>query len=102
MRLQTIEIKKMKNFLTIVLLTSLFISCKKGNNEKYLPDSVGAINTLAIVIDNDLWLGKVGDKIRDHFAAPVDGLPWDEPLFSIHHIPPSIFEHGRLVKRCAS
>ena len=56
------------------------------------PDSVGAINTLAVVIDNDLWLGKVGDEIRDYFAAPVDGLPWDEPLFSIHHIPPSIFD----------
>ena len=81
----------MKNIITIVFLTVVFFSCKK-NDEKFLPDSVGAINSLAVVIDNEMWKGKVGDEIRNHFAAPVDGLPWDEPLFSIHQIPPVIFD----------
>ncbi|MCX2679100.1 DUF4837 family protein [Galbibacter sp. EGI 63066] len=74
-------------FVAIVLI----LSCKEGNNEKYLPDSVGAINTLSVVIDNDLWKGKVGDSIREYFAAPVDGLPQIEPLFSIHQMPPDVF-----------
>ncbi len=82
----------MKKIITIVLLTTFFFSCKKNTGEKYLPDSVGAINSLAVVIDNEMWNGRVGDEIRDHFAAPVDGLPWDEPLFSIHQIPPVIFD----------
>lgn len=82
----------MKNILAIIFLATLAFSCKKGGEQKYLPESVGAINSLAIVIDNEMWNGKVGDEIRSYFAAPVDGLPWDEPLFSIHQIPPVIFD----------
>ena len=83
---------KMNKTLIIILTSLLFFSCKKNEGEKFLPQSVGAINTLAVVIDNELWSGKIGDEIRNHFAAPVDGLPWDEPLFSIHQIPPAIFD----------
>ncbi|NER13267.1 DUF4837 family protein [Leptobacterium flavescens] len=82
----------MKKILWIALVATFFFSCKKGTDEKYLPDSVGAINTLAVVIDNEMWKGKVGDEIRKYFAAPVDGLPWDEPLFSIHQMPPVVFD----------
>lgn len=70
------------------------IGCQnpKGRNQPYLPASVGTINSLAVVIDNDLWEGQVGDTIRRYFAAPVDGLPTEEPTFSLHQIPPQVFE----------
>ncbi|WP_340076247.1 DUF4837 family protein [Leptobacterium sp. I13] len=82
----------MKKSIIVFFAASFMISCMTTDGRKYIPDSVGAINTLAVVIDNDMWNGEVGDEIRKHFAAPVDGLPWDEPLFSIHQIPPSIFD----------
>ncbi|MEO1012120.1 MAG: DUF4837 family protein, partial [Bacteroidota bacterium] len=66
-------------------------ACKESGTKDYKPSSIGAINSLAVVMDNELWKGKVGDEVRRHFAAPVVGLIWDEPLFSIQHLPPQVF-----------
>ena len=66
-------------------------ACEKGPKKQYKPQSLGAINTIAVVMDNNLWKGAVGDKIREHFAAPQIGLTWDEPRFSLEHMPPSVF-----------
>jgi hypothetical protein len=76
-------------FLFLVVITAL--SCKDKNPKKYLPESTGAINSVAVVMDNDLWKGEVGDKVREHFAAPVLGLSWEEPIFTLNHMPMSVF-----------
>lgn len=82
----------MKQLGTLVLFSLLItLSCKDGKKENYKPTSIGAINSIAVVIDNDLWKGKVGDKVREHFAATVVGLPWEEPRFTISQFPPSVF-----------
>lgn len=77
--------------LGILCLLIVLISCGEKSKQDYLPESIGAINTLTIVIDNELWKSEVGDKIRENFAAPVLGLTWDEALFSITQIPPQVF-----------
>lgn len=69
----------------------LFISCEEVEKKDYLPNSIGAYNTLTVVIDNELWNSEVGDGIRENFAAPALGLTWDEALFSITQIPPQVF-----------
>jgi len=76
-------------FFSIVLL----IGCKESNtkNEKILSESSGRLNSLSIVIDNELWEGQVGENLREKLAAPVDGLPQQEPLFSLNQIPPKAF-----------
>ncbi len=86
------HLKQMKN-ITFLLLTVILtaVSCKDKNPKKYLPESIGAINSVAVVMDNDLWKGEVGDKVREHFAAPVLGLSWEEPIFTLNHIPMSVF-----------
>lgn len=82
----------MKNVVTLALAAALVLSaCKEGQKEDYLPDSIGAYNTLTIVIDNELWKSEVGDRLRENFAAPVLGLTWDEALFSITQVPPQVF-----------
>ncbi len=82
----------MKQFGTLALFIALTLtSCKEGKNQTYLPTSIGAINSMVVVIDNELWKGQVGDSIRKHFAAPVLGMPMDEPLFSISQIAPKFF-----------
>ncbi|MEM9141764.1 MAG: DUF4837 family protein [Bacteroidota bacterium] len=73
---------------TIALWT---YSCKEKDTRGYKPSSIGAINSLAVVMDNELWKGEVGDEVRKLFAAPVIGLTWDEPLFSLQHLPPQVF-----------
>lgn len=79
------------------VLFSLFIaftSCNEsGERDKsLLPSSVGNINSLQIITPNDLWNGVVGEAIRNNFAAPTDGLPQDEPLFSMNQMPPDAFD----------
>jgi len=73
----------------------LFISCNENSSKKntrYLPSSSGRINSLQVVISNDLWNGLVGEKIREHFAALTDGLPQQEPIFSIRQMNPEAYE----------
>jgi hypothetical protein len=77
--------------LSLLLLTLLLISCNDGPKKKYKPGSIGAINSLGVVISNELWEGAVGDKLREHFAAPVVGLTWEEPLFSLEQMPQKVF-----------
>tara|TARA_R110000868_G_scaffold143741_3_gene362240 strand:- start:32629 stop:33612 length:984 start_codon:yes stop_codon:yes gene_type:complete len=74
-----------------LLLLFIMSSCKDGKKSTYLHESTGAINSLAVVMDNELWKGEVGDKVREHFAAPVVGLTMEEPLFTINYMPASVF-----------
>ena len=88
--------------LFLVILSMAFLTCKdSGEKKRFLPDSTGGINSLMVVIDTELWKGGVGDKIREHFAAQVLGLPQAEPIFSITQIPPQVFKgavtHSRSV-----
>ena len=81
-------------FVALFSLFIAFISCNEnGKRDKSLvPNSVGNINALQIVTPNDLWNGAVGEAIRNNFAAPTDGLPQDEPIFSINQMPPDAFD----------
>lgn len=81
----------MKKLIFLLLALVIIISCKEGNKQSYLPRSIGGVNTISVVVDNELWNGKVGDKIREYFAAPALGLTMDEPIFSINYIPPAVF-----------
>ena len=81
----------MKKICILVLFLVLVTACKEGEKKQYKPQSLGAINTVAVVMDNALWEGAVGDRIRQYFASPLIGLTWDEPRFSLEHMPPSVF-----------
>ena len=64
----------MRHFLVCLLTSLLLISCHKKKKEQYLPDSVGSINSLTIVMDPQLWGGVVGDSLREYFASPVEEI----------------------------
>nr|WP_298996125.1 DUF4837 family protein [uncultured Allomuricauda sp.] len=93
----------MKKFGTLLVILSMALfACKdSGKKERFLPPSTGGINSLMVVMDTELWKGAVGDKVREHFAAQVLGLPQAEPIFSITQIPPQVFKgavtHSRSV-----
>lgn len=84
-------------FVYVLLMFSFLAlsSCSDNEGQKkgaYLPSSNGNINSLQIVMPNDYWSDSVGETVREYFAAPTDGLPQDEPLFSMRQIPPQAFE----------
>jgi hypothetical protein len=74
-----------------VLLSVVLVSCMK--KEANLPRKTsGAINTISVIIEDQLWNGEVGDSIRNKFASPVIGLPQEEPLFTINQFPIQLLE----------
>nr|WP_315141118.1 DUF4837 family protein [uncultured Flavobacterium sp.] len=76
----------------LYLLVSLFLfSCAK-KQEPLLRESVGKINTIAVIMNDALWNGEVGDSLRNKLAAPVFGLPQEEPLFTINQYPDKLVE----------
>lgn len=82
-------------YVSLLLLFISLSSCSdKGGkkSENYLPSSNGNINNLQIVMPNEYWNQSVGETVRKYFAAPTDGLPQDEPLFSMRQLPPNAFE----------
>ncbi|MEP2279104.1 DUF4837 family protein [Maribacter sp.] len=82
---------KKRILLCFMAILGLSIACKEEGKADYLPESVGAMNTLTVVIDNDLWNSSVGDAIRENYTAAAQGLTWDEALFSVTQIPQQIF-----------
>jgi hypothetical protein len=81
----------MKKLISIFCLL-LVLSCNdKNSNIIYLPASSGNINSISVVADNLLWEDKVGGVIRKVMAAPANGLPTDEPMFSLKQIPTPVF-----------
>jgi hypothetical protein len=84
----------MKNFILLTVLFSfLLIGCKNGEEEegRVLSNSSGNINNVSVVLENEAWEGSVGEALRNALAAPVDGLPQEEPLFSLNQMPPESF-----------
>ncbi len=82
---------KKRILLCFLAILGLSIACKEEGKADYLPESVGAMNTLTVVIDNELWKSSVGDAIRENYTAAAQGLTWDEALFSVTQIPQQIF-----------
>ena len=82
----------MKKYAFLSVLFLLLISCNQKSETEVLKESSGKINHLSVIIENKLWNGEVGDSIRRKFAAPVDGLPQEEPLFTIKQYEPQLFE----------
>jgi hypothetical protein len=68
-----------------------FLSCQKKEQQS-IQGTSGPINTISVIIDEQLWNGELGDSIRNKFASPVLGLPQEEPLFSINQYPVKLFE----------
>lgn len=83
----------MKHYLALFAVLFIFTSCEDGKKDAViLSSSSGKINHLTVVMTNELWNGEVGEAVRKNLAAPVDGLPQEEPLFSISQMPPEAYQ----------
>lgn len=84
----------MKKLLLVFVCALNFIACQETEADKkaVLSESNGKINNVSFFIDENLWNGEIGDSIRKKFAAPVDGLPQEEPIFNLNQYPTKIFD----------
>lgn len=81
----------MNKTLFLFLLVSVLVSCQK-KTDTLNQENASDINTISVIIDDQLWNSEVGDSIRNKFASPVLGLPQEEPLFTIKQFPLKLFE----------
>ena len=74
-----------------ILVFLFFFSCDQTTTS-YKPKSSGNIHTVSVVVEDMVWNSKLGDNLRDVFASEFEGLPQQEPLFTLVHIPPKVFK----------
>lgn len=82
-----------KSFVLWAFVGLFLVSCGNSSDEAQhvLPSSIGTTNRLSVIVDDSLWKGDLGGTVRDVLAAPVAGLPQEEPLFTLGQIPPEAF-----------
>ena len=77
----------------------IFMACESKKQQAYIPDSSGNINHVTVVMKKSDWTGALGRLVREEIATVYEGLPLDEPRFSLRHLDPKAFtgfgRHGR-------
>ena len=81
----------MKSYLIPLVLLLTTISCQNKKSAPLVLSSNGNINTITVVMTDQLWAGTIGQAVRDMYAYPAEGLPQQEPLFDLKQIPPEVF-----------
>ena len=91
----------MKKTTFSVLLSIVLLSCESRQQQAYVPDSSGNLNNITIVMKKTAWEGDLGKIVRDEIATTYEGLPIDEPRFTLRYLEPKAFtgfgRHGRNV-----
>lgn len=76
----------------LLLIVLSFISCSDSKkNKKILSESTGRLTHLLVVCDQQNWDGIIGKSIRSVFSSSLGGLPNPEPIFTVSHLPNSVF-----------
>ena len=57
--------------LILALFAVTILSCNDKPSERVVSQSSGGLNTLTVVMNNDLWQGSIGENIREKLAGPV-------------------------------
>jgi len=82
----------MNKALFFILLAIAFLTSCSQKEVKSSYDAYTKTNEVAVIIDDQLWNGEVGDSIRNKFASPILGLPQEEPIFSLNQYPVKLLE----------
>ena len=83
----------------LVFILIFFLSCDQRQAQRYVPESSGNINTVTIVMSKTLWNGDLGKKTRNTFGKIYEGLPLDEPSFTLNFIESELFNNFTLRSR---
>ena len=75
-----------------LLLTAVFFLSCNDKRDYSTEKTTGEINTISVLIDDQLWKGEIGDSVRNKFASSVIGLPQEEPQFTINQYPIKFLE----------
>lgn len=82
----------MNKALFLLFFGPLFLISCSQKKDQTIGLTSGKINSVSVIIDDQLWKGELGDSIRNKFASPVIGLPQEEPLFTLNQYPVKLLE----------
>lgn len=73
-----------------LFFASIFVllGCSSKKAERYVPDSNGNLNHVTVVMSNAQWNGGLGELVRKEIASEYEGLPMNEPRFSLKQLHP--------------
>lgn len=77
---------------TIIIMGFLF-SCQDKVDRKnaYVPESSGNLNHVNIVMPEEDWNSSLGESVRKELQQIYEGLPIDEPQYSLNYLNPKTF-----------
>jgi len=90
---------KLHVFIATLCLAIGLSSCQQRSNKSdepsqsrsILPPSTGHLSELVVVVSDELWMGEVGDLLKDSFQENIQAIPQQEALFDLFAINPSEF-----------
>lgn len=72
-------------YLLNVCVFLVILSCGDSDTEPYKPAAGGAQGTIEVVLNAQLWEGRLGEIIKDKLAPLIDYYPNEEYLFDLNH-----------------
>ena len=75
----------------ILILAFIFTACSSKKEQRYVSVSNGNLNQVTVVMSNEEWSGTLGETVRNEIATIYEGLPMDEPRFSLKQLHPKAF-----------
>jgi len=83
----------MKTALQLFFIINILISCqdKVDPKDAYVPDSSGSLNHVTIVMLENDWNSNLGERVRNNLQQIYEGLPLDEPQYTLNYLNPKAF-----------
>lgn len=78
----------MQKQLFFLLIIFLSACSENGRETSLLPPARGEAGEILLVVDSTYWNGPIGDALRQTFRISVEGLPQNEPMFTLRYIDP--------------
>ncbi|WP_298397448.1 DUF4837 family protein [Flavobacterium sp.] len=82
----------MNKALFFASIIAVFLTSCDSKEAKNNSETTRKTNEVAVIIDDQLWNGEIGDSVRNKFASPVVGLPQEEPIFTLNQYPVKLLE----------
>lgn len=85
----------MKQIIILISAAILILSAQscgdEGGGGVSLPNVSGSTGEVLVITDKAKWEGKLGRKIVEVIAAPIDYFPQPEPHFDLINVSPGVF-----------
>jgi len=77
----------------ILIVMGFLFSCQDKVDRKnaYVPESSGNLNHVNIVMPEKDWNSSLGESVRNELQQIYQGLPIDEPQYSLNYLNPKTF-----------